>query len=184
MAWTSPRTWVAGEVVTAAELNTHVRDNLNYLHDNPVGSTWNHIKYTANFGAAPDAAFRYAVGVSLVCDPAGWNSNTGSCGFNIPMTGTYLVTLGMNPLNTQGGSCAVFLCTSAGAFYGNNGVGGTAHARFSVGGGSDPDGNLPAAGASGGARVLSIAAGGYKFGGFRSSGSGNFDIWGTFILIG
>ena len=27
MAWTSPRTWVTGEVVTAAELNAHVRDN-------------------------------------------------------------------------------------------------------------------------------------------------------------
>lgn len=28
MAWTSPRTWVAGETVTAALMNTHVRDNL------------------------------------------------------------------------------------------------------------------------------------------------------------
>lgn len=28
MAWTIPRTWASGEVVTAANLNTHVRDNL------------------------------------------------------------------------------------------------------------------------------------------------------------
>lgn len=28
MAWTAPRTWVAGETVTAALLNTHLRDNL------------------------------------------------------------------------------------------------------------------------------------------------------------
>jgi len=28
MAWTTPRTWVTGEVVTAALLNTHLRDNL------------------------------------------------------------------------------------------------------------------------------------------------------------
>lgn len=28
MAWTAPRTWQVGEVVTAAQLNTHVRDNL------------------------------------------------------------------------------------------------------------------------------------------------------------
>ena len=28
MAWTAPRTWVAGEVLTAALLNTHLRDNL------------------------------------------------------------------------------------------------------------------------------------------------------------
>lgn len=31
MAWTTPRTWVASEVVTAALLNTHLRDNLRFL---------------------------------------------------------------------------------------------------------------------------------------------------------
>lgn len=31
MGWTTPRTWVTGEVVTAAELNAHVRDNVNFL---------------------------------------------------------------------------------------------------------------------------------------------------------
>jgi hypothetical protein len=30
--WTSPRTWVANEVVTAAEMNAHVRDNLNAIN--------------------------------------------------------------------------------------------------------------------------------------------------------
>lgn len=29
MAWTAPRTWVTGEVVTASIMNTHVRDNFN-----------------------------------------------------------------------------------------------------------------------------------------------------------
>ena len=28
MAWTTPRTWTVGEIVTASLLNTHVRDNL------------------------------------------------------------------------------------------------------------------------------------------------------------
>ena len=28
MAWTATRTWVAGELVTAALFNTHLRDNL------------------------------------------------------------------------------------------------------------------------------------------------------------
>lgn len=28
MAWTAPRTWTTGEVVTASHMNTHVRDNL------------------------------------------------------------------------------------------------------------------------------------------------------------
>lgn len=31
MAWSTPRTWSAAEVVTASLMNTHVRDNLNYL---------------------------------------------------------------------------------------------------------------------------------------------------------
>ena len=31
MGWTAPRTWVAGETVTSALLNTQVRDNFSYL---------------------------------------------------------------------------------------------------------------------------------------------------------
>jgi len=31
MAWTAPRTWVSSEVVTAALMNTHMRDNLLWL---------------------------------------------------------------------------------------------------------------------------------------------------------
>jgi len=31
MAWTTPRTWVSGELVTAALFNTHLKDNLNIL---------------------------------------------------------------------------------------------------------------------------------------------------------
>ena len=33
MAWTTPRTWVTSELVTAAFMNTHVRDNLNFVHE-------------------------------------------------------------------------------------------------------------------------------------------------------
>jgi len=38
MAWTAPRTWVTGEVVTAAMMNTHVRDNLLAIHDFGAGA--------------------------------------------------------------------------------------------------------------------------------------------------
>ena len=31
MSWTSPKTWVVGTLTTAADLNTHIRDNLRYL---------------------------------------------------------------------------------------------------------------------------------------------------------
>jgi len=33
MAWTTPRTWVTAEVVTASVFNTHIRDNLEDLFD-------------------------------------------------------------------------------------------------------------------------------------------------------
>lgn len=32
-SWTAPRTWVVAELVTAALLNTHLRDNLNSVND-------------------------------------------------------------------------------------------------------------------------------------------------------
>jgi hypothetical protein len=56
--WTAPRTWVVNEVVTAAELNAHVRDNL--------------LELRARHGvsAKPAAAFSVASGVitSIACD--------------------------------------------------------------------------------------------------------------------
>lgn len=36
MAWTTPRTWVVGEVATAANFNTHLRDNMNSLRGSVV----------------------------------------------------------------------------------------------------------------------------------------------------
>lgn len=36
MAWTDPKTWSVNEVVTAANMNTHLRDNLDWLaNDHP-----------------------------------------------------------------------------------------------------------------------------------------------------
>jgi hypothetical protein len=45
--WTLPRTWATGEIVTAAQLNTHLRDNLDYLklrEDTPL----NHFTCTSS----------------------------------------------------------------------------------------------------------------------------------------
>lgn len=38
MAWTSPRTWVAAELVTAALFNTQFRDNLNFLGSTAIAN--------------------------------------------------------------------------------------------------------------------------------------------------
>lgn len=35
MAWTTPRTWTDGETVTAAIMNTHLRDNFQFFADEP-----------------------------------------------------------------------------------------------------------------------------------------------------
>lgn len=35
IVWTTPRTWLTGEVVSAGNLNAHIRDNLNYLYNIP-----------------------------------------------------------------------------------------------------------------------------------------------------
>ena len=36
-SWTTPKTWTAGSALTAAELNTHARDNLTHLYERVVG---------------------------------------------------------------------------------------------------------------------------------------------------
>lgn len=65
MAWTSPITWTAGKLVTAADLNTHIRDNQIALgvhtHDDGVagegsGSLNGLAKTTFADAAAPSPA--------------------------------------------------------------------------------------------------------------------------------
>ncbi|MGB1287333.1 MAG: hypothetical protein ACPG7F_12415 [Aggregatilineales bacterium] len=36
MTWTTPRTWLTGEILTASDMNTHLRDNLDALKDPPT----------------------------------------------------------------------------------------------------------------------------------------------------
>ncbi len=36
MAWATPRTWVTGELITAAIMNAHIRDNFNVLREREV----------------------------------------------------------------------------------------------------------------------------------------------------
>jgi hypothetical protein len=38
MTWTTPKTWATGEPLTASDLNTHVRDNLDALKTPPTDS--------------------------------------------------------------------------------------------------------------------------------------------------
>jgi hypothetical protein len=38
MAWTSPKTWATGDVLTAADMNTYLRDNTDHLNDDIEGT--------------------------------------------------------------------------------------------------------------------------------------------------
>jgi hypothetical protein len=65
MAWTTPSTWVAGAILTAAQLNTQLRDNMNELRANHADgirrimanqNTFNNQTSYADFPNATDKA--------------------------------------------------------------------------------------------------------------------------------
>jgi hypothetical protein len=55
MAWTAPRTWVSGELVTAALFNTHIRDNLQAI----VASTGAYVNAVTGPHAIGGSTFDY-----------------------------------------------------------------------------------------------------------------------------
>lgn len=59
MAWTAPRTWVVSELVTAALMNTHIRDQFDYLKGNAgavvISDTLQATKL--GLGVAPSASY-------------------------------------------------------------------------------------------------------------------------------
>lgn len=62
MAWTAPRTWVSGELTTAAQFNAHVRDNQLFLKDYawPVGSV-----YYSTVSTNPNTLFGFGTWVAF-----------------------------------------------------------------------------------------------------------------------
>jgi hypothetical protein len=52
MAWTAPRSWIVGELVTAAVLNTHVRDNFTYVKGTCGMVTFEDVLTSCSAGAA------------------------------------------------------------------------------------------------------------------------------------
>lgn len=65
MAWTTPKTWSAAATLTAAELNTHVRDNLTALGpDGATSASWTPVITggTAGSTSAADEGREYRIG--------------------------------------------------------------------------------------------------------------------------
>ena len=127
MAWTSPRTWVVGEVVTAALMNTHVRDNFLALYpdiatslpgspyndkfatltDSLTAPTW---QWTFRYlSAASSNKWKFQYGTPMRNTPLTVGSaNITTYAFTstqltVPRTGSYDVTL-MAPYVVGGGA--------------------------------------------------------------------------------
>jgi hypothetical protein len=66
MAWTNPKTWSAGETLTAANFNTHIRDNLNALASHLVVRKPSDESVTSSVTFQADDHLLMAVGVNEV----------------------------------------------------------------------------------------------------------------------
>lgn len=67
MAWSTPRTWVATELVTAAYMNQDVRDNLTFLYAPPSARVYN----SANITGVVTATL-----TALTFDSERWDNDT------------------------------------------------------------------------------------------------------------
>lgn len=93
MTWTAPRTYVAGEVVSAAILNTDVRDNLKMLSDSMASytTTWTSSGGGAAIGNGSLTAFAMVVGKwvrfrILLTYGTTTNAGAGTWQFTLPAT--------------------------------------------------------------------------------------------------
>lgn len=126
MAWTTPRTWTDGEVVTASIMNTHIRDNLLELRAAPTCRVYRStsLSLTGTVTLVDMNAESY--------DTGGWHSTTSNPSRVTPtQQGLYLV---------QGGASFATGAFDTEAILYRNGTGGTAFA--SIGGGIYPNGGL------------------------------------------
>jgi hypothetical protein len=87
MAWTAPRTWVTGEIVTSSQLNTHVRDNL--LSVVPVGTVLPYAGLSLPSGSLylfcdGSAVSRTTYSALFTAVGASYGAGDGSTTFNVP----------------------------------------------------------------------------------------------------
>lgn len=88
MTWTAPRTWVAGEVVTAALFNTHIRDNLKMVGDALAAYTPTYTNFSLGNGsvAAVKAEAGKWVRYAGVITLGSTSSVTGTIRISLPAT--------------------------------------------------------------------------------------------------
>ncbi len=114
MAWTTPDTFNAGNVLTAAELNKNVRDNTNALYDSVrlVGSLSRTTQLIINAGVtsevfASDLTINTVNGVAYRCEFFCANAVTGAGGY-LQLILTNGSGTGLGRMSTIGGSATEF----------------------------------------------------------------------------
>ena len=102
MAWTDPagHVWVTGEVVTAANLNTYVRLNLEALYDAPFCRAF----ASAALGVASITITALALNTESQDNDAIHSTATNTTRFTPPTAGGYLVTGWVTYAGSTGGS--------------------------------------------------------------------------------
>jgi hypothetical protein len=93
ISWSSPdsHVWTAGEVLTAANMNTYIRLNLDFLYSAPAAR----VHHTGAFGIT--TTFAKVTGLVFDYNVGGFTINTDT--LVIPITGIYAVTYGCGSIN-------------------------------------------------------------------------------------
>ena len=142
-AWTAPRTWVTSEVVTATQLNTHVRDNLINTHSEygttlPVtpsdgqmailtdSTTDPHYHWQVRYNASNTSAHKWEFigGTPYWSTPAADISHANITTYRIsavtltvPVAGLYEVVLWASHHTGSGGSAAYLVAVNSGTSF-------------------------------------------------------------------
>jgi len=74
MVWTDPKTFTVGELLTAADLNTYVRDNLDFLYRKPIVTV--RLTATQSVASASDHAVQWDEAEWDYADTAMWDVGT------------------------------------------------------------------------------------------------------------
>lgn len=90
MAWTAPRTWVAGEKPSASTLNTHIRDNFKAIGDAWTAYTPSLTNVTLGNGTLAGAYMQAGktVGFSIKLTFGSTTAITGAVSFGLPVSAT------------------------------------------------------------------------------------------------
>ena len=132
MAWTSPRTWAASETVTAAIMNTHVRDNFNAIVSPPYAYVRATTATTVGGSAYANISFN-----TEVVDTDSMYTSASPTRLTIATSGLYLLTGGFS-MNLTAGTIATVHFTVNGTALAHTGNsfaldGGTSSAAKDIG---------------------------------------------------